>query len=65
MLYATIMRFDSLPEIQASMTAETRKLSHLGLNKIPRKSILEYLEKDWGVRIEKLIRPPDHQSLYD
>ena len=36
MLYATIMRFDSLREIQASMTAESRKLSHLGLTKIPR-----------------------------
>ena len=31
MLYAVIMRFDSLREITASLLAETRKLNHLGL----------------------------------
>ena len=31
MLYAVIMRFDSLREIAASLLAETRKLSHLGI----------------------------------
>ena len=40
MLYAIIMRFDSLREIQASMAVESRKLSHLGLTKIPRRSTL-------------------------
>ncbi|HKM45352.1 MAG TPA: DUF4372 domain-containing protein [Dysgonamonadaceae bacterium] len=45
MLYATIMRFDSLREIQASMTAESRKLSHLGLTKIPRRSTLSDANK--------------------
>ena len=40
MLYAIIMRFDSLREIQASMAVESRKLSHLGLIKIPRRSTL-------------------------
>ena len=40
MLYAFIMRFDSLREIQASMAVESRKLSHLGLTKIPRRSTL-------------------------
>ncbi len=34
------MRFDSLREIQASMAVESRKLSHLGLTKIPRRSTL-------------------------
>ena len=31
MLYAVIMQFDSLREITASLLAETRKLSHLGI----------------------------------
>lgn len=31
MLYAVIMRFDSLREITASLFAETRKLAHLGI----------------------------------
>ena len=31
MLYAIIMRFDLLREITASLLAETRKLSHLGI----------------------------------
>ena len=45
MLYAIIMRFDSLREIQASMSAESRKLSHLGLTKIPRRSTLSDANK--------------------
>ena len=45
MLYATIMRFDSLREIQASITAESRKLSHLVLTKIPRRSTLSDANK--------------------
>ena len=32
MLYAVIMRFDSLREITASLLAETRKLAHLGIS---------------------------------
>ena len=32
MLYAVIMRFDSLREISVSMLAEARKLSHLGIS---------------------------------
>ena len=45
MLYAIIMRFDSLREIQASMAVESRKLSHLGLTKIPRRSTLSDANK--------------------
>ena len=30
MLFAVIMRFDSLREIEAAMTAEARKLHHIG-----------------------------------
>ncbi|MDR2978923.1 MAG: DUF4372 domain-containing protein, partial [Bacteroidales bacterium] len=40
MLYAVIMRFDSLREISASMLVEARKLSHIGIRKLPRRSTL-------------------------
>lgn len=40
MLYAVIMRFDSLREIELSMITESRKLSHLGLTAVPRRSTL-------------------------
>ena len=40
MLYAVILRFDSLREIEASMLAEVRKLGHIGLKTIPRRSTL-------------------------
>ena len=40
MLYAELMRFDSLREISASMLVETRKLAHLGIMKLPRRSTL-------------------------
>ena len=40
MLYAVIMRFDSLREIEAAMTAEVRKLHHIGIEKVPRRSTL-------------------------
>lgn len=40
MLYAVIQRFDSLREIEASMTAEVRKLHHIGLDKVPKRSTL-------------------------
>lgn len=40
MLYAVIMRFDSLREIEASMTAEVRKLHHIGIETVPKRSTL-------------------------
>ena len=40
MLYAVIQRFDSLREIEASMTAEVRKLHHVGIETVPRRSTL-------------------------
>lgn len=40
MLYAIIMRFDSLREITASLQAEARKLGHLGLSMITSRSTL-------------------------
>ena len=40
MLYAVIQRFDSLCEIDTSMTAEVRKLHHVGIDTLPRRSTL-------------------------
>lgn len=40
MLYAVIMRFDSLREIEAAMTAEVRKLHHIVIDKVPKRSTL-------------------------
>ena len=40
MLYAVIKRFDSLREIADSMFPEARKLSHLGIGMMPRRSTL-------------------------
>ena len=40
MLYAVIIRFDSLREIEAAMTAEVRKLRHIGIDRVPKRSTL-------------------------
>ena len=40
MLYAVIMRFDSLREIETPMTIEVRKLHHIGIEKVPKRSTL-------------------------
>jgi len=40
MLYAVVKRFDSLREIVASMLPEARKLGHLCINAMPRRSTL-------------------------
>ena len=40
MLYAVIQRFDSRREIETSMTAEVRKLKHLGIESVPKRSTL-------------------------
>lgn len=39
MLYAVIMRFDSLREIVIATLAEVRKLAHLGVTTMPRRSM--------------------------
>ena len=61
MLYAIIMRFDSLREIQTSMAAESRKLSHSGLTKIPRKSTIS----DANIRRPEKIFGEIYATLYD
>ena len=40
MLYAVIMRFDSLREITSATMMECRKLAHLGIKELPRRSTL-------------------------
>ena len=40
MLYAVIMRFDSLREIETTMITEVRKLHHVGIERIPKRSTL-------------------------
>ena len=40
MLYAVIQRFDSLRKIETSMTAEVRKLHHVGIETVPKRSTL-------------------------
>ncbi len=45
MLYAVIKRFDSLREISTSMYPEARKLSHLGIHAMPRRSTLSDANK--------------------
>ena len=48
MLYAVIMRFDSLREIMASLQAESRKLCHLGIRLMPSRSTLSDPNRQWG-----------------
>lgn len=45
MLYAAIHRFDSLREITASLQADARKLSHLGICNISARSTLSDANK--------------------
>lgn len=45
MLYAVIMRFDSLREISTSLQAEARKLCHLGINMMTSRSTLSDANK--------------------
>ena len=40
MLYAVIIRFDSLREIEISMTVEVRKLHHVGIEAVPKRNTL-------------------------
>ena len=61
MLYAVIMRFDSLREIEASMTAEVRKLHHVGIETVPRRSTLSEAN---ARRSEKFFEEV-YRDLYD
>ena len=60
MLYAVIMRFDSLREITSATMMEWRKLAHLGIKDLPRRSTLS----DANVRRSHEIFGKIYQQLY-
>ena len=60
MLYAVIMRFDSLREIETSMTAEVRKLHHIGIERVPKRSTLS----DANVRRSEKFFEEVYRDLY-
>ena len=60
MLYAVIKRFDSLREITDSMFPEARKLAHLGIRMMPRRSTLS----DANARRPDAVFEGTYRSLY-
>lgn len=60
MLYAVIQRFDSLREIETSMTVEVRKLHHVGITTVPRRSTLS----DANARRSEKIFEEVYRDLY-
>ncbi len=60
MLYAVIKRFDSLREITDSMFPEARKLSHLGIGMMPRRSTLS----DANARRPESVFEATYRDLY-
>ena len=60
MLYAVIKRFDSLREITDSMFPEARKLAHLGIRTMPRRSTLS----DANARRSEKVFGDIYRSLY-
>lgn len=60
MLYAVIRRFDSLREITDSMFPEARKLAHLGISLMPRRSTLS----DANARRSECIFEAIYRDLY-
>lgn len=61
MLFAIIMRFDSLREIETAMIAEVRKLHHLGIETVPRRSTLS----DANMRRSEKIFEEIYRDLYE
>ncbi len=60
MLYAVIKRFDSLREITDSMFPEARKLAHIGIRTMPRRSTLS----DANARRPAAVYDATYRSLY-
>ena len=60
MLYAVIKRFDSLREISFSMLPEARKLAHLGISMMPRRSTLS----DANARRPECVFEKIYRDLY-
>lgn len=61
MLYAVIMRFDSLREISASLQAEARKLCHLGIGMMTSRSTLS----DANKRRSEAVFEAIYRDLYE
>lgn len=61
MLYAVIQRFDSLREIETSMTAKVRKLHHVGIDTVPKRSTLS----DANARRSEKFFEEVYRDLYD
>lgn len=61
MLFAVIMRFNSLREIEAAMIAEVRKLHHVGIEKIPKRSTLS----DANARRDERFFEEVYRDLYE
>ncbi len=61
MLYAVIQRFDSLREIETAMTAEVRKLHHVGIKTVPRRSTMS----DANARRPESFFEEVYRYLYD
>lgn len=60
MLYAVIMRFDSLREIEAAMTTEVRMLRHVGISQVPRRST----HSDANARRSEMFFEDVYRDLY-
>ena len=60
MLYAVIRKFDTLREITDSMFPEERKLAHLGIRTMPRRSTLS----DANARRPEAVFEATYRSLY-
>ena len=61
MLYAVIKRYDSLREITVGMLPEARKLAHLGISMMPRRSTLS----DANARRPECIFEAIYRNLYE
>ena len=61
MLYAVIMRFDSLREIETTMITEVRKLHHVGIDRIPKRSTLS----DANARLSEKFFEEVYHNLYE
>lgn len=60
MLYAVIKSFDSLREITVSMFPKARKLAHIGIDMMPRRSTLS----DANARRPEIVFESTYSSLY-
>ena len=55
MLYAVIMRFDSLREIEAAVTAEVRKLHHVNIKKGKWPKLISLLTNDFDMPLQTIV----------